>query len=82
MGPEDPLEKEMAPHSGFLDCEISWTEKHGGLRGSWGYRVNHNSATKPPITTIKEMRRESLKTQVLRQKVGERQCPDPGEESR
>ena len=28
-GPEDPLKKEMATHSGILACEIPWTE------GAW-----------------------------------------------
>ena len=27
LGPEDPLEKEMATHSSILACEISWTEE-------------------------------------------------------
>ena len=39
-GPEDPLKKEMATHSGILACEIPWTEETGGL--------GHNLATKPP----------------------------------
>ena len=30
-GWEDPLEKEMATHSGILSWEIPWTEKPGGL---------------------------------------------------
>ena len=29
---EDPLEKEMATHSGILAREIPWTEKPGGLQ--------------------------------------------------
>ena len=32
---EDPLEKEMAPHSSILAWEIFWNEKPGGLQ-SWG----------------------------------------------
>ena len=28
---EDPLEKEMATHSGILVWEIPWTEEPGGL---------------------------------------------------
>ena len=39
-GPEDPLEKEMATHSGILVCKIPWTEETGGL--------GHNLANKPP----------------------------------
>ena len=38
LGPEDPLEKEMATHSSFLACEISWTEEPGGLPDSLGYK--------------------------------------------
>ena len=29
---EDPLEKEMATHSGIIAWEIPWTEKPGGLQ--------------------------------------------------
>ena len=32
LGWEDPLEKEMATHSGILACEIPWTEGPGGLQ--------------------------------------------------
>ena len=31
-GSEDPLEKEMASHSGILVWEIPWTEGTGGLQ--------------------------------------------------
>ena len=31
LGPEDPLEKEMASHSSILAWEIPWTEESGGL---------------------------------------------------
>ena len=31
LGQDDPLEKEMAPHSSILAWEILWTEE------SWGY---------------------------------------------
>ena len=31
LGQEDPLEKEMATHSGFLAWEIPWTEEPDGL---------------------------------------------------
>ena len=30
LGHEDPLEKEMATHSGILTWEIPWTEEPGG----------------------------------------------------
>ena len=32
LGPEDPLEKEMASHTSFLTWEIPWTEEPGGLQ--------------------------------------------------
>ena len=32
LGREDPLEKEMAPHSSILAWKISWTEEPGGLK--------------------------------------------------
>ena len=31
LGWEDPLEKEMAPHSSILAWRIPWTEEPGGL---------------------------------------------------
>ena len=31
LGQEDPLEKEMAPHSSTLAREIPWMEEPGGL---------------------------------------------------
>ena len=31
LGPEDPMEKDMATHSGILAWEIPWTEKPDGL---------------------------------------------------
>ena len=32
LGQEDPLEKEMAPHSDILAWEIPWTGEPGGLQ--------------------------------------------------
>ena len=51
LGQEDPLEKEMATHSGVLAWEIPWTEEPGGLQ-SYGdhkesdmtWRLNNNNA--------------------------------------
>ena len=31
LGPENPLEEEMATHSSILAWEIPWTEESGGL---------------------------------------------------
>ena len=35
LGGEDPLEKEMATHSGIFAWEIPWTEEPGGY-SPWG----------------------------------------------
>ena len=32
LGQEDPLEKEVTPHSSILAWEISWTEEPDGLQ--------------------------------------------------
>ena len=32
LGREDPLEKEMAPHSSVFAWRIPWTEEPGGLQ--------------------------------------------------
>ena len=32
LGPEDPLEMEMATHSSILAWKIPWTEEPGGLQ--------------------------------------------------
>ena len=32
LSQEDPLEREMATHSGILAWEIPWTEEPGGLQ--------------------------------------------------
>ena len=32
LGQEDPLEKEMAPHTSTLTWEIPWTEERGRLQ--------------------------------------------------
>ena len=36
LGQEDPLEKEMAPHSSTLAWKIPWTEEPGRLRTVYG----------------------------------------------
>ena len=45
LGPEDPLEKEMATHSSTLAWKIPWTEKPGRLQPMGSQRVGHDSAT-------------------------------------
>ena len=39
LGQEDPLEKEMAPHSSTLAWKIPWTEEPGGLQSMGSLRV-------------------------------------------
>ena len=39
LGQEDPLEKEMAPHSSILAWGIPWTEEPGGLQSMGSQRV-------------------------------------------
>ena len=38
---EDPLEKEMAPHSSTLAWEILWMEEPGGLQSMGSQKVGH-----------------------------------------
>ena len=42
MGWEDPLEKEMAPHSSTLAWKIPWIEEPGGLQSMGSLRVGHD----------------------------------------
>ena len=42
MGWEDPLEKEMATHSGTFAWKISWTEELGRLQSMGSQRVGDN----------------------------------------
>ena len=42
LGQEDPLEKEMAIHSGILAWKIPWKEKPGGLQSMGSQRVEHD----------------------------------------
>ena len=45
LGREDPLEKEMAPHSSTLAWKIPWTEERGRLQSMGSQRVGHDWAT-------------------------------------
>ena len=45
LGWEDPLEKEMATHSGILAWRIPWTEEPDGLQSTGSQRVGHDGAT-------------------------------------
>ena len=42
LGLEDPLEKEMAPHSSTLAWRIPWREESGGLQSMGSQRVGHD----------------------------------------
>jgi len=42
LGWEDPLDKEMATHSGILAWKITWTEEPGGLQSMGLQRVGHD----------------------------------------
>ena len=42
MGQEEPLEKEMATHSGILAWRITWTEEPGELQSMGSQRVGHS----------------------------------------
>ena len=44
LGPEGPLEKEMATHSSILAWELPWTEEAGGLQPMGLPRVWHDWA--------------------------------------
>ena len=42
LGPEDPLEKEMATCSSILAWRVAWTEESGRLRSTGSQRVGHD----------------------------------------
>ena len=42
LGREDPLEKEMAPHSSTIAWKIPWTEEPGRLQSMESQRVRHD----------------------------------------
>ena len=42
LGQEDPLEKEMAPHSSTLAWKTPWTEEPGRLQSMGSQRVGGN----------------------------------------
>ena len=42
LGPEDPLEEEMATHSSILAWRIPWTEEPGRLQSMGSQRVRHD----------------------------------------
>ena len=79
LGQEDPLEKEMATHSGILAWEIPWTEEPGGLQSMGSQRVRQDLATEQRQQGAKILRiaRDDQKMK----KKGQRGlfcCPLPG----
>ena len=42
LGPEDPLDEDMASHSSILAWEIPQTGKPGGLQSTGSQRVRHD----------------------------------------
>ena len=46
LGWQDPLENEMATHSGILAWEIPWTEEPDILQSMGSQRVGHDLTTK------------------------------------
>ena len=52
LGWEDPLEKEMATHSGILAWKVPWMEKPGRLQSMGSQRVRHDWATSLTLGTF------------------------------
>ena len=55
LGWEDPLEKEMATHSGTLAWKIPWMEEPGRLQSMGSQRVRHNWATSLSLSRLKKI---------------------------
>ena len=62
LGQEDPLEKEMATHSGILAWRTSWTEEPGGY-SPWGRKESDTTEVDlahTPVQETQEMQVQSL----------------------
>ena len=46
VGRDDPLEKELATHSGILAWRIPWTQEPGGLQSRGSQRVRDDLVIK------------------------------------
>ena len=55
LGQEDPLEKEMVPHSSILAWRIPWTEEPGGLQPRGAQRVGHMVIKRNMMWEVLEM---------------------------
>ena len=64
LGQEDPLEKEMAPHSGTLAWRIPRTEKPGGLWSMESQRVGHDWVTSLHLVKLEVRINLALVTKV------------------
>ena len=60
LGREDPLEKEMATHSGTLAWKIPWTEKPGRLQSMGSQRVGYEDMTEQLHLSFFFLRRVSI----------------------
>ena len=58
LGPEDPLEKEIATHSSILTWRIPWTEEPGRLQYMGLQRVRNDWAYEHTYTYKEEMQLE------------------------
>ena len=67
LGPEDPLEKEMAPHSSTLAWKIPWTEEPDRLQFMGLQRVWQDWATSL-LTLLKETKAKINKWYVIKLK--------------
>ena len=65
LGWEDPLEKEMAPHSSTFAWKIPWTEEPGRLQSMGSWRVGHEWATSLSLFTFMHWRRKWQPTPVF-----------------
>ena len=61
LGPEDPLDKEMATHSSILAWINPWTEEPGKLLSMGSQRIRRNLAYKPQ-QQVKRLRQREIRT--------------------
>ena len=62
LGQEDPLEREMAPHSSTLAWKIPWTEETGGLQSMGSQRVGHDLSNLAHMQTFMTLKTELQNT--------------------
>ena len=71
MGREDPLEKEVATHSGILAWEIPRTEELGGLQSMGSQELDTAEPPPPPCdTAVKSaFKKGRSRMQMMREKI-------------